>query len=67
MARKSFKQEKESAQRIPISFVTAEQSHFEQPMSSGDTIAIDSDATMTDGQVDDTYQTNRENKRTGKS
>lgn len=68
MARKSYKMEQESAQRIPIIGVGAEQDHIEQPVSSGDTIALDSDATMMDGQKDDDgHRTIRENENTGKS
>lgn len=67
MARKSIKREQQAAQRMPVTYVAAEQNPNEQPISSGDTIAIDSDVTMTDGQADKGYQKNREHKRTGKS
>ena len=49
MARKSVKKEQLTAQRMPATFEAAEQNYIEQPISSGDTIAIESDATMTDG------------------
>ena len=62
MARKSYKMEQQSAQRIPIIGVGAEQDHIDQPVSSGDTIALDTDFAMTDGN-----QTIHENKKTGKS
>ncbi|KAF6240067.1 hypothetical protein HO173_001677 [Letharia columbiana] len=64
MARKSIKREQQAAQRMPVTRVAAEQNPNEQPISSGDTIAIDSDVTMTDGQADEGYQKNREHKRT---
>lgn len=67
MARKSVKQEQQVAQRMPVTFVTAENNPIEHPISSCDTIAIDSDATMTDCQGDENYQTNREHKWTSKS
>lgn len=66
MARKSVKHEQQVAQRMPVTFVTAENNPIEHPISSCDTIAIDSDATMTDCQGDENYQTNREHKRTNR-
>lgn len=66
MARKPIKREQQAVQRMPITFVATEQDTMEQPVSSGDTIAIDSDVTMTDGRADEGYQTNHENKKTGK-
>ena len=67
MARKSIKQEQQAAQKMPLTFVAADETPIEQPISSGDTIAIDSDATMTDGQVEEGSETNRGHKKTGKS
>ena len=66
MARKPIKREKQAVQAMPITFAATEQDTMKQPVSSGDTIAIDSDVTMIDGQVDEGYQTNYENKKTGK-
>ena len=65
MARK-VKREQQAAQTMPITFAATEQDPVEQPVSSGDTIALDSDVTMADGQGDDGYQTNHESKKTGK-
>ncbi len=65
MARK-IKREQQAAQTMPITFAATAQDPVGQPVSSRDTIALDSDATMTDGQADDGYRTNRENKKTGK-
>ena len=66
MARKSIKSERPPIQKLPVSFADTEQSHAYHPVSSGDTIALDSDITMEDGTVDDGCQTNRSNKRFGK-
>ncbi len=65
MARK-IKREQQAAQKMTITFAATEQDPVEQPVSSGDTIALDSDVTMTDGHGDDGYRTNRENKKTGR-
>ena len=66
MARKSIKSERPT-QKLPVSFANAEQSHVHQPVSSGDTIPLDSDITMEDGSMDEGCQTNHLNKRFGKS
>lgn len=50
---------------ITVTFKAAEQNYIEQHISSGDTIAIDSDATMTDSPLD--KSTNRERKKAGRS
>ena len=62
MARKSIKSEQLQAQRTPVAVVATE-----QPISSGDTIAIDSDVTMTDGPRDEGHHMVHEHKKTGKS
>ena len=67
MARKLIKPEQQSIQTMPITYVAAEQDSIEQPISSGDTIAVDSDVTMTEGQVDEGDQMIYENRKTGKS
>lgn len=66
MARKSIKHEQLPIQKPPTNFAPMGESHVEHPVSSGDTIAMDFDVTMTDGLVDEGYHTNHENKMTGK-
>ena len=66
MARKSIKSELPT-QKLPVSFANTEQSHNHHPVSSGDTIPLDSDITMEDGSMDEGCQTNNLNKRFGKS
>ena len=67
MARKTIKREQQTTPKMPITFVAVEQDPVEQPISSGDTVAIESDATMTDGQVDEGHQTKRKHRKAGKS
>lgn len=66
MARTAFKQERQAAQRMPIKVVAAETPPVEQPVSSADAIATESDSTVADGLVDEGYHTNHENKNSGK-
>ena len=66
MARKSTNQGQQAAQRMPIVVVAAKQPPTEQPISSGDTVAMEADSTVADGQVDEGYHTNYENKESGK-
>lgn len=63
MARKTIKREQQTTPKMPITFVAVEQDPVEQPISSGDTVAIESDATMTDGQVDEGHQTKRKHRK----
>ena len=66
MARKSIKSERPT-QKLPVSFASTEQSHDHHPVSSGDTIPLDSDVTMEDGSMDEGCQTNYLNRKLGKS
>ena len=66
MARKSIKSER-STQKLPVSFASTEQSHVHHPVSSGDTVPLDSDITMEDGSIEEGCQTNHVNKKFGKS
>ena len=56
MARKTLKRE-------PTTVQVTSQDH---PVSSGDTIVMDQDVTMTNGPVDEGYCMDRANKRSGK-
>ena len=52
-------------QKLRASFATTEQREVEDPMSSGDTVAMDYDIAMVNGPVDEGYHTNHENKKAG--
>ena len=66
MARKSIGREQLPIQKSPANFAPTGACHVEHPISSGDTIAMDFDVTMTDGLLDEGYHTNHENKMTSK-
>ena len=66
MARKSIKSERPT-QKLPVSFANTEQSHVHHPVSSGDTIPLDSDITMEDGSMDEGCQANHLNNKFGES
>ena len=53
-------------QKLPSNFATIEQTEVENPISSGDTVAMDCDIAMVDGSVDEGYHTNHEYKKKGK-
>ena len=52
-------------QKVASSFATTEQKKVESPISSGDTVAMDFDVVLRDGNVDEGYHTNHESKKTG--
>ena len=53
------------SQKLPTKRATTEQKEVD-PISSGDTVAMDYDITMVDGLVDEGYPTRNEHKKIGK-
>lgn len=53
------------SEKLPTNLATTEQREVD-PISSGDTVAMDYDITMVDGLVDEGYHTNHEHKKAGK-
>ena len=54
------------SQELPTKLAITEQTEVD-PISSGDTVAMDYDITMVDGLVDEGYHTNHEHKKIGES
>ncbi len=66
MARNPLKREQHLKQKLPTNFTATERREVEHPVSSGDTVAMDSDIAIDDGLVAEERQRNPENKKTGK-